>query len=298
MDSIPNKGWQAPEGQGEVFDITEPSRQTVPLVFASPHSGRNYPADFVAASALDPQTLRKSEDSFVDELFAAAPEFGAPIIRALFPRAYLDLNREPYELDPAMFADRLPPHANVRSPRVAIGLGTIARLVASGAEIYSRKLTFAEAEQRIARFYRPYHDALAGLIERTRAQFGYCLLIDCHSMPSTPGSTERGSGQVDFVLGDVFGTSAAPSLCATVESVLKGQGYRVVRNTPYAGGFTTYHYGQPSRGVHALQIEINRHLYMVEETHERSQGFTRLANHLRAVIAALTTLPASDFVPR
>src|SRR6516225_6934124 len=169
---------------GEVLDLHEPVARRLPLVFASPHSGSEYPADFVAASRLDPLALRQSEDSFVDELFAAAPQLGAPLLSARFPRAYLDVNREAYELDPTMFSDALPSYVNAGSPRVRMGLGTIARIVANGEEIYAGKLCFAEARRRIEQLYRPYHRALRGLVEETAALFGGYLLIDCHSMPS------------------------------------------------------------------------------------------------------------------
>ncbi len=191
----------------EPVEVLAPVRQTVPFVYASPHSGSDYPADFVAASRLDPVTLRKSEDCFVDELFGAAPELGAPLLRALFPRAYCDPNREPYELDPAMFEDELPPHANTTSLRVAGGLGVIARVVSSGQEIYRDKLPYAEAERRIATLYRPYHGALADLLAATRARFGFAVLVDCHSMPSVGGPMDHDQGAIrpDIVLGDRFG---------------------------------------------------------------------------------------------
>src|ERR1700683_2831118 len=165
------------------LDLRRPCSRALPLVIASPHSGSDYPPEFVAASRLDPVTLRRSEDAFVDEIFAAAPALGAPLLAARFPRAYLHVNREPFELDPAMFSDALPDYVNVRSPRVRMGLGTIARVVASGEEIYGGKLCFAEAEERVETLYRPYHAALARLIEETSGAFGCCLLIDCHSMP-------------------------------------------------------------------------------------------------------------------
>src|SRR6185437_8433575 len=171
----------------DAFELRQPIAHLLPLVLASPHSGRNYPEAFVAASRLDPQTLRRSEDSFVDEIFGAAPELGAPLIAASFPRAYLDVNREPYELDPTMFSDALPSFVNARSPRVRMGLGTIARVVASGEEIYAEKLCFAEAQRRIDALYRPYHHVLRGLVEETETRFGGYLLIDCHSMPSAAG---------------------------------------------------------------------------------------------------------------
>src|SRR5436305_6313162 len=187
-----------------VLDLREPAARRLPLVVASPHSGTEYPADFVAASRLDPLALRQSEDSFVDELFAAAPRLGAPLLAARFPRAYLDVNREAYELDPAMFSDALPSFVNARSPRVRIGLGTIARIVASGEEIYAEKLRFADAEQRIERLYHPYHDILRRLVEETERMFGGYLLVDCHSMPSISGCGEDGA---DIVLGDCHGTA-------------------------------------------------------------------------------------------
>ncbi len=276
-----------------VLRIEAPAEQRVPLVFASPHSGSHYPADFVAASALDAQSLRRSEDYFVDELFASATAVGAPLLKALFPRAFVDPNREPWELDPAMFDGPLPDYVHSDSPRVAAGLGTIARVVASGAEIYRGRLSFAEAESRVTRCYHPYHDALARLVEQTRRKFGLCLLIDCHSMPSVGGPMDSDSGQsrVDFVLGDCFGASCAAFITRSVESVLGRLGYRVVRNAPYAGGFTTRHYGKPSAGVHALQIEINRRLYIDEATYRRLPYFARLQEHLATLTAALAALP-------
>jgi N-formylglutamate amidohydrolase len=274
-----------------VLRVQVPLRQTVPLVFASPHSGRDYPAEFVAASRLDPNSLRRSEDSFVDELFAAAPGAGAPLISALFPRAFCDPNREAYELDPAMFTGPLPEHANTRSPRVAAGLGTIARVVASGAEIYSGRLPVSEVEHRIGRFYQPYHARLRELVDRSRVLFGWSLLIDCHSMPSIGGPMDHDSGlsRVDVVLGDCFAASCSPVFTQLVEDSFRALGYRVVRNTPYAGGFTTRHYGRPRHGSHALQIELNRGLYMDEGTHERNAGFANLQADVEKVVQALAS---------
>lgn len=284
---------RSPPSAPSAIDILSPLEQTAPLVFASPHSGRDYPAEFLTEAALDPHTLRRSEDSFVDELFAAAPRWGAPLLRALFPRAYVDPNREPYELDPAMFADPLPDYVNARSPRVAAGLGTIARVVASGAEIYRRRLRFVEAEARIDALYRPYHAALERLITETQQRFGCCILIDCHSMPSVGGpmDTDNGLSRVDFVLGDCFGSACAGDVVDAVEASLRDAGYRVIRNNPYAGGFTTRHYGRPEKGIHALQIEINRRLYMNEATHTKVARFSRIAEDLEKVMATLAALP-------
>lgn len=275
------------------IEILAPAQQRVPLVFSSPHSGRDYPANFLAASKLDALAIRRSEDSFVDELFAHVPHHGAPLLKALFPRAFVDPNREPYELDPSMFTGPLPKFVNRRSPRVSAGLGTIARVVASGAEIYSCKLDFDEVQARIERCYRPYHAALEDLIAQTRTAFGTCILIDCHSMPSIGGPMENDAGrrrQVDFILGDAHGRACARPLTILVEETLRGMGYSVVRNTPYSGGFITRNYGRPERGVHALQIEINRSLYMDENTFERTDGLARIAADMNDLAARLVEL--------
>jgi N-formylglutamate amidohydrolase len=274
-------------------EIRRPARLAAPLVLSSPHSGNVYPATFVGASRLDPVTLRRSEDAFVDELFAAAPELGVPLL-ARFPRAFVDPNREPYELDPGMFADDLPTFVNRSSPRVGAGLGTIARVVASGAEIYDGKLVFAEAEERIDRLYRPYHAALARLMDEAVGAFGRAWLIDCHSMPAIGGPNDRDPGKrrVDFVLGDAHGTSCAAWLVEWAESFLRGRGFTVTRNDPFAGGFITRHYGRPPAGRHTLQIEINRRLYMDEDRIAHNAGFPVLAAHLREFVAAASALAA------
>jgi N-formylglutamate amidohydrolase len=261
--------------------------RAVPLVLSSPHSGAEYPSDLLAASRLDPVTLRRSEDSFVDALFCAAPELGAPLLAARFPRAYLDVNREPWELDPAMFSDTLPSFVNARSPRVRMGLGTIARVVASGEEIYARKLCFAEAKQRVDALYYPYHRALGSLIEETEDAFGGCLLVDCHSMPSA-ACLSGGTDAADFVLGDCHGTSCAPEIIEAARGFLAERDFTVALNAPYSGGFTTGHYGCPERRRHALQIEINRGLYMDERNYRRKPGFSRLAADMAGLIDCLS----------
>jgi N-formylglutamate amidohydrolase len=274
----------APVARSSPVAVARPARQTTPLVFASPHSGRDYPAEFVLAARLDALRLRRSEDSFVDELFAAAPLYGAPLLAATFPRAFCDPNREPWELDPAMFEEELPPWVNTGSARVGAGLGTIARVVASGEAIYRGKLRFADAEDRIRLCWQPFHDALGQTIETTRRQFGTCLLIDCHSMPST-SMTPRTA--VDFVLGDAHGSTCAPRAMRMVEEGLAGLGFTVRRNDPYAGGYITRHYGRPRDGVHAVQIEINRTLYMDEARIERLEGFAAMQCSMSALIAVL-----------
>ena len=266
------------------FVVHRPARQTVPLVFASPHSGRAYPAELVAEARLTPHGLRRSEDSFVDELFAAAPAHGAPLIAATFPRVWCDVNREPWELDPGMFDGPLPPWVNTRSPRVTAGLGTIPRIVATGETVYRRRLSFTEAEARIRACWEPYHAALGGLLAETRARFGFCLLIDCHSMPAHPAQL---ANPPDMILGDAHGTACAPRAVRLLEESLIGLGYRVRRNDPYAGGYVTRHYGRPREGVHVVQIEIARSLYMDEMLIERSPGFQALAEDLTGLIAGL-----------
>jgi N-formylglutamate amidohydrolase len=273
----------------DALDLRQPSIRTLPLVLASPHSGAEYPDGFLAASRLDPLTLRRSEDSFVDELFAAGPGLGAPLLAARFPRAYLDVNREAWELDPSMFSDALPAYVNSRSPRVRMGLGTIARVVASGEEIYARKLRFAEAKRRVDALYYPYHRALRRLVGDTESAFGGYLLIDCHSMPSA-ASAVGGETGADIVLGDCHGSSCAPRILEAARGFLAGRQFAVAINAPYAGGFTTGHYGSPRRGRHALQIEINRALYMDERSFKKKPGFDRLANDMTALATHLGRL--------
>lgn len=268
------------------FVVHEPARQRVPVVFDAPHAGDQYPASFLAASRLDALALRRSEDAHVDALFAEMPRLGAPLMRARFPRAYLDLNREPYELDPRMFEGRLPPFANTRSMRVAGGLGTIPRIVADGQEIYRAKLPVEEGLRRVEALYKPYHRTLRGLLQRTSRAFGHAILIDCHSMPSTSLGRD-GAGTADFVLGDRYGTSCAPLVVDLIEDELRRRGFTVVRNKPYAGGFITEHYGEPAAGRHAVQVEINRALYMNERTIARAHGFTALARELEGTFAAV-----------
>ena len=269
--------------------VLEPLRQRIPFVFASPHSGSDYPDAFVSGSPLDLLTIRQSEDSFVDELFASAPRLGAPLLCARFPRAYCDPNREPFELDQGMFEDALPDYANTTSLRVAGGLGVIARITAGNKEIYSRKLTFAEAERRIAECYQPYHAALKAQIDRTKEQFGHVVLIDCHSMPSSVSSSCVGHHRQrpDMILGDRYGTSCDRAVVDVAEQMLRDFGYQVGRNAPYAGGFTTQFYGRPVEHVHSLQIEINRALYMDERTIEPRPGLASLAKDMAFLIEGM-----------
>ncbi len=277
---------------GEAITILSPEQQTVPVVFASPHSGRTYPDRFLAQSRLDPLTLRHSEDAYVDELFDRVPEMGAPLITANFPRVFVDANRDSNELDPAIFIDELPSGTNEKSPRVNAGLGVIARVVSDGQEIYAEKLPYSEAQQRLNECYEPYHRALHGLVDNTLRQFGTCLLVDCHSMPSrrsqnTPFAETAG---VDLVLGDCWGSSCNSYITNIVERAALEQGLSVRRNSPYAGGFTTRHYGRPSLGCHAIQLEIDRALYMDEKSLVRLPSFDELRQKLTAVSQAMAEM--------
>jgi len=304
------------------FILREPAVQASALVLASPHSGRNYPASFVDSSRLDARALRRSEDSFVDELYAAAPSHGAALLAATFPRAYCDANREAWELDPAMFEDGLPPWVNTTSVRVGAGLGTLARVVSSGEAIYRRRLRFADAQSRVHTCWEPYHAALRQLIDTTRRQRGACLLLDCHSMPDVAshlrrrdGARPAGRGDAtslagrgdatsppwdavrdgpDFVLGDAHGTTCAPAATRLVETLLRDAGYGVSRNDPYAGGYVTRHYGRPGEHVHVLQIEVARGLYMDEATIEKRAGFGVLRDRLSLVVASLVAALQHD----
>jgi N-formylglutamate amidohydrolase len=289
MDAV-HKIWPNTEAGAETapppaFDLTRPATLCTPLVFASPHSGRFYPPAMMAASVLDDAAIRRSEDAYVDGLVGQAAAQGVPLLAARYARAYIDVNREPYELDPAMFEDELPAFACARTVRVAAGLGSIPKLVAEGQEIYRRKLTFAEAKERIERVHRPYHAALRALVQEAREVWGIAILIDWHSMPSAMG--QRSGRASDFVLGDRFGAACSRRLTDLWERELTAHGYRVSRNAPYAGGHTTEFYGSPGRGVHALQIEINRGLYLDEEKLHLSTGFTSLKRDLSAIFCKL-----------
>lgn len=300
MDQRPAVGSDG-GGQGPVdpefdppFDLIEPLGPPSNLVLSSPHSGSVYPTRFLTATRLDSAALRRSEDVFMDELVAGGVAHGAPLLRARFPRAFLDVNREPYELDPRMFEGRLPAYANTRSPRVAGGLGTIARVVGEAQEIYARRLDVKEAIERIDTLYKPYHAQLRHLVERARHVYGKALLIDCHSMPSSaigcgPGGRDD-QVRADVVLGDRYGTSCDRQFLDLVEEVLRSFGYEVHRNRPYAGGFITEHYGHPATHRHALQIEVNRSIYMDESTLCRKPSFAALKGHLSVMIGELTGL--------
>ena len=278
------------------FEILEPVELRGPLLFNSPHSGCIYPRTFLACSRLDIGTLRRSEDSFVDELVMGVLQRGYPLMRAHFPRCYVDVNREPYELDPRMFEGRLPSFANTRSMRVAGGLGTVARVVGDAQEIYAQRIPVDDAIRRIESLYKPYHRALRRLFTRIHREFGAAVLVDCHSMPSTAGSRDE-RPRADVVLGDRYGTSCIGIIADVIEETLRDFGYVVSRNKPYAGGFITEHYGNPAVGLHAIQVELNRGLYMDERRYERLGSFDRLSEHLEILADRLAALPIDALRP-
>lgn len=280
------------------IEIVAPSLLGSPLVFASPHSGRRYSHDFLRITQLDQHALRQSEDCYVDLLFGAAPAYGAPLLRALFPRAWVDVNRSRDELDPRMFADPLPPPVDARSSRVRAGLGVIPRIVADGHDIYARKLRAFEARRRLSACYDPYHQALSSLIDAACLRFGCAIVIDCHSMPSAGGAPFReGDRPIDIVLGDRFGTACAGGLTSLAEQTLTAAGFHVSRNAPYAGGYVATAYGRPSAGVHVLQIEINRGLYLDEKKFQRAAGFETLRAAMTGLIAELARIAPASLRP-
>lgn len=283
-----------------VYDIYEPQAQSgTPLwVVSSPHSGTIYPAAFIAASRLNKHDLRRSEDAYIDTLLTDLPNQGAAVLAARLARAYLDLNREPYELDPAMFKDKLPAYVNSRSPRVRAGLGTIARLVGEQRPIYRDKLSFAEAEARIENVYKPFHNKLKSLLDTALATHGTAFLLDIHSMPSTlPASQpaqmpsiqklDKTDSMPDIILGDRHGTSCHPALTQSVKAYFTACGYRTICNKFYTGGYITAHYGQPSQQRHALQIEIARRLYMDEKTYAPLDTLAQLKADLSGLLKHL-----------
>jgi N-formylglutamate amidohydrolase len=265
------------------FRLERPDELLTPVVVASPHSGRHYPAAFLQASVLDARMVRSSEDAYMDELVSAAPTLGAPLIAAEYPRAWIDLNRSPDELDPGVIegVGRV-----MQTPRISSGLGVIPRVVANGRAIYRGKITRAEAEARIAQVWQPYHTALDGLMRAAQAGFGEAVLLDFHSMPHEALDTVTRPGQrrPEVVLGDRFGASAAGEVLDALEDGFLRQGLSVIRNAPFAGAFVTQQYGRPSRGWHAVQIEIDRALYMDERLLRPSADFDAVRRIMTAVI--------------
>ena len=286
--SSPNATGRGIAGEKAAIEVLRPERLETPIIFASPHSGRDYPTDLLRNSRLDRHGLRQSEDCYVDLLFDRAPEYGAPLLRALFPRAYVDVNRARNEIDPRMFSDEISDPIDAHSNRVISGLGVIPRIVADGHDIYGRKLRYRETRRRLEVCYDPYHRALSGLIEDARKAFGMAIVIDCHSMPSAGvGGYRDQPALIGFVLGDRYGSSCSPAISGLVEETLTSDECRVVRNVPYAGGFVASSYGRPRKGVHVIQIEVNRALYLDEARITRTDGFDGLRDRMTNLIDCL-----------
>lgn len=268
------------------YHLSRPEQHRSCVVFASPHSGADYTESFIRSTVLDRHTIRSSEDAFVDLLFDAAPEHGAPIIAANAPRAFVDLNRSPDELDPALIEGA---RRHGHNPRVASGLGVIPRVVANGRAIYRGKLPMGQARQRINQCWHPYHDALQSLLDESHAKFGQAVLIDCHSMPheAMDGIARRSTGRPEIVLGDRFGASASNEIVDQIEAAFSATGLKVARNTPFAGAYVTQAYGRPSRQQHAVQVEIDRALYMDEQAICPSGDFDAFRNLMQQVIAEI-----------
>ena len=266
------------------FTLTRPYALTSSVVCASPHSGRDYTWSFMRRSALSELTMRSSEDAFVDQLIEDAPRFGAPLLTATVPRAFVDLNRSVDELDPALIDGVRKSGYN---PRVASGLGVIPRVVANSRAIYRGKLSHVEARKRLTDYWFPYHDQLASLLSEAHESFGTALLMDFHSMPHEALDTVVRASKVrpNVVLGDRFGASANSDVVDLVEAAFASAGFKVARNTPFAGAYVTQTYGRPSRQQHAIQIEIDRSIYMDEETLTPNANFNDVKQALTAVIA-------------
>jgi N-formylglutamate amidohydrolase len=278
------------------YQLKQPEMRHTSVVFASPHSGRNYSLDFLGRTVLDARQIRSSEDAFVDELFSAAPSCGAPLLAATAPRAFLDLNRAPEELDPALIEGvRRSPH----NPRVISGLGVIPRVVSNGRAIYRGKLPLEEAHRRISDFWRPYHEALKTLLHENHARFGEAILIDCHSMPheALENVGPAGAARPDVVLGDRFGASAASPVVEQVEAAFARAGFKVARNMPFAGAYITQQYGRPSRRQHCVQVEIDRRLYMDEQRIARRKDFEEFRAVLSGVIAEIAMIGSAGELP-
>jgi len=268
--------------QKEPFKIVRPNEITTPIVVSSPHSGNYYPISFQKVSAVNIAELKISEDCFIDELFESSISIGAPMIKANYARSYIDLNREPYELDQEMFIEQLPGYINTESLRVASGLGTIAKLSGNQKQIYNHKINLSDALDRIHNIYKPYHKSLGILINEAIKLFGFCILLDCHSMPTIGATKKKHPNEQNklVVLGDLNGVSCSDLLTEKVESIFNQLGYMTKRNNPYAGGFTTEHYGNPIDGVHALQIELNKGMYLNEVTHTKTNSFLKVKDDL------------------
>ena len=265
----------------EAYTLARAQDVSAPVVFASPHSGQVYPQQMVDLLTVPLSDLQRTEDAFVNELYADATMCGATLLSATYARGFVDLNRDARELDASMFHDGLPRLAGMPSARVKAGLGCLPRVGASGRDIYARQISRKDGEFRLEAVHDRYHAALQTEIETLKAEWADVFIIDCHSMPSRqPGR----SNLPDIVLGDRFGSSCSAKLTSLAERRFRREGLSVTRNAPYAGGYTTRKYGRPRRGVHVLQIEINRALYMNEMDVQKSAQFDQTKHQVNRLI--------------
>ena len=268
--------------------IVEPVSLTSGVVFALPHSGRDYGVSFLNQSILDKISIRSSEDAFLDQLIDGIEKYGAPKIVANAPRAFIDLNRSTDELDPALISGI---KNNIRNPRISSGLGVIPRVVSHGREIYRGKLSLEQAQSRIEYYWKPYHKDLANLLKRAQSIYGQSLLIDMHSMPHEAVSTQSSFIRApEIIVGDRFGMSSDPEFTNLIVSILKQHGFRVAKNTPFAGAFITKHHGKIKERTHAIQLEIDRSLYMDEERISPNSGFKKLKSKLFPALIQISSL--------
>lgn len=275
------------------YKLALPAHRDTSVVYSSPHSGRDYPWSFVKTAQLGERELRSSEDAFIDLLFSDAPRQGAPLLAATAPRAYLDPNRAADELDPALIEGV---ERRSHNPRIASGLGVVPRVVSNGRVIRSGKMSKLEAKRRIEKFWHPYHARLQSLLGESHKMFGEAILVDCHSMPHEALDNVARNGRIrpDIVLGDRFGASARSDILDRLEEVFSRSGLKVARNTPFAGAFITQHYGSPSRGQHAIQIEINRSLYMHEREIKPNRNFDTFRSLISRAIADINDIGRKD----
>ena len=282
------------------FYINSPEDLQSPILISSPHSGNFYPENFIDMTELSIMDLRSSEDSYIDQIFESSVDIGSHLIKAIYPRTYVDVNREPFELDPLMFKTKLPAYINTKSDRVLSGLGTIAKYAGNQKMIYKESLDFDEIINRINRIYHPYHYNLRKLIKEIINKYGFCILLDCHSMPSVGLPLNYKNQKIDITLGNMNGLSCSDLLLNKINNILNNKGFNVSFNNPYAGGFITQNYGRPLNGVHAIQIEINREIYLDETNIQKKSNFHKIKKLFSAVLFELNDFVYTkkyDFLP-
>ncbi|CAI3941520.1 N-formylglutamate amidohydrolase (HutG) [Commensalibacter communis] len=262
----------------EPFLIQRPhTTPSYPILISSPHSGMEYDSHLLSLCRLSLDELRKSEDSYVNLLLEHVSQYGVTFLQTCLPRIFCDLNREAWELDPDLFKEPLPEWCHTNSPQVKRGLGTVHKISNNGKQIYKYYLSFPKIKQRIETYWFSYHQQIQGFIQKNCEGNGGCIILDIHSMPSMP---KRNPYYADIVLGDGFSLTCSPTLINNSQKFFTDKGLKVSKNIPYAGGYITRHYGNPHQNVHVMQIEINKSLYMDEDSFELHNGFSKLQSIL------------------